>query len=300
MNCSIEKIITKDGLELNGIFFNPRKRKKKALLYIHGLSGNFYNPYNTLNTFAKKFDKFGFGLACFNNRGHDTVAELRKQDRRKKRGYKWLTFGAAFEKFEDCIFDIEAGVEFLKAKGFSAVIIAGISTGANKVAFYFSKSHSQYAKAVILLSPVCDRLVFKKDLGKDFKKKFTILLKKVRKMVSLGKGNELMPKIKNEFPFSANRFLSLYTKESNEDTFPYDMPKAKFRALSKIKEPLLVVFGDKDKYLGRKPELIIKIFKEKSKKAKKFDSAIIKGASHSYEGKERELAKLITNWISKI
>ena len=300
MNCELQRIIAKDRVALDGVFFNSKKRSKKALLFVHGLSGNFYNPYKTLSAFAEKFNSFGFGLACFNNRGHDTVAEVRKQDRRKKKGYKWLISGAAFEKFEDCVFDIEAGVKFLKSKGFSKVIVAGISTGANKAAYYFSKFHSKYAKAVILLSPVCDRAAFKKGLGDDFDRKLKILILKAKKMKKNGKENELMPKIGNQFPFSAKRFLSLYTKGSSEDTFPYDIPGAKFKALSKIKKQMLVVFGEEDKYLDREPKEIIKVFKEKAKNTEKFDSAVIYGGSHGFCDKEKELAEAIAGWIKKI
>ena len=300
MNCQLEKIITKDKIELDGVFFKPKKSGKKALLYVHGLSGNFYGSCKILNAFAEKFGKFGFGLACFNTRGHDVVAGIKKINKRKKNGYERLTLGAAFEKFEDCIFDIEAGVKFLKSKGFTEIVIAGISTGANKTAYYFSKSQSKYAKAGIFLSPLCDRSALKKDLGKNFNKKLEALLKKAKKMAASKQGNKLMPQAENGFSFSANRILSLYVEESNEDTFPYDIPKAKFKTLSKIKKPILAVFGSADKYLDRPIEQIIEIFREKSKKAKKFDSAIIKNASHSYDGEEKELAKLIVSWIKKI
>lgn len=270
------------------------------MLYVHGLSGNFYGPCKILNAFAEEFNKFSFGLACFNTRGHDIVAGIKKINKRKKNGYERLTLGAAFEKFEDCIFDIEAGVKFLKSKGFTKIIIAGISTGANKTAYYFSKSQNKYAKAGILLSPLCDRSALKKDLGKNFNKKLKVLLKKAKKIVASKQGNKLMPQNKNEFSFSANRVLSLYTNESNEDTFPYDIPQAKFETLSKIKKPMLAIFGSEDEYLDRPIESIIEIFREKSQKTKKFDSAIIKNASHGYDEKEEELAKLIVDWIKKV
>lgn len=281
------------------MFFKPKKSSKKALLYVHGLSGNFYGSCKILNAFAEKFDKFGFGLACFNTRGHDVVAGVKKINKKEKSGYERLTLGAAFEKFEDCIFDIEAGVKFLKSKGFTEIIIAGISTGANKTAYYFSKSQNKYAKAGILLSPLCDRSALKKDLGKKFNKKLEVLLKKAEKMVALKQGNKIMPQDRNGFTFSANRILSLYTNESNEDAFPYDIPKAKFKTLSKIKKPMLAVFGSADKYLDRLIESIIEIFRENFQKTKKFDSAIIKNASHGYDEKEKELGKLIVDWIKK-
>jgi hypothetical protein len=188
----------------------------------------------------------------------------------------------------------------LKSKGFSEIIIAGISTGANKTAYYFSESQSKRAKAGVLLSPICDRSALKKDLGKNFNKKLKTLLQKAKKMAILKQGNKLMPQDGNGFSFSADRILSLYANESNEDAFPYDIPKAKFKILSKIKKPMLAVFGSADEYLDRPIEQIIEIFEEKSKKIKKFDSAIIKDASHSYDGKEKELAKLIISWIKKV
>lgn len=295
MNWQLKEIITRDGIKLNGLFFVPQRLEKKAALYIHGFSGNFYNNSKILNALAEKFNKLGFGLASFNNRGHDIITYI--PQRIKKKEDKFLILGAAFEQFEDCILDIETGINFLKSKGFEQIILIGISGGADKAAYYLSQFNHKLVRGVVFISPGDNILIGKKEL----KDKFELFLKKAMKMVNSGRGNELILKPEIDFPISYRRFISLYDKESKENVFSFNNPKAKFKVLSKIKKPILVVLGNKDKYLfSRKPELIIKILKQKAKKANKFDSLIIKGANHNFQGKEKELSTSIANWIRKL
>ena len=297
MLCHLQRITTKDGVRLDGIFLKPKNPKKIALLFVHGLTDCFYGDFEILNELAKKFYKLGIGLASFNTRGHGIVSETIKKDKRKKSGYKSLTAGGVFEKFEDCVFDIDAVVNFLQNQGYSKIIVCGISTGANKAAYYFSKPHSKLAKAAILLSPGSDILGLKKEIGEvEFYKKYEL----AQRMIKFGKGDYLMPAQGSHFPFSTRRYYGLYKEGGSEDIFSYGNLRAKFKGFSKIKEPILVVLGDNDKYLDRQPIEIIKALKKGARKTKNFDSAIIQGGSHSYKEKEEELTKIIINWILKI
>ncbi len=58
----------------------------------------------------------------------------------------------------------------------------------------------------------------------------------------------------------------------------------------------MVVFGDRDKYLGVRPELVNnKKFSKKNPKAKKFNSVITKETPHGYQGREKKLVELIAD-----
>jgi alpha-beta hydrolase superfamily lysophospholipase len=80
---SLSEITTADKLIHQGIFFNPSKPGKKAILWVHGLSSTFYSHIELLNEFAKQSEVNGFGFAAFNNRGHDAISGARKLDKRK-------------------------------------------------------------------------------------------------------------------------------------------------------------------------------------------------------------------------
>ena len=283
MNCVLGKITTFDNKELNGVFFNPGKRNKKALLYVHG----FYGHSEILNVLSDKFDKLGYGLACFDVRGYDKILD---------------TGATSSQEFRDCIYDIEAGVKFLLINGFSEIIVAGISGGANKAVYYFSGLHNKYAKGLILISPVCEGPIFNEAPTtstqdfQSFTQKLSASIAKIKRSISPPKQRiDLVP----EYNKNVKSTLKSQKLDYDEKIF-YESPRPQFNALSKIKEPLLVVFGDKGMYADRDPESIIEMFKQKAASARKFDSAVIVGAGHNFDSKEQELADLITNWMKKI
>lgn len=287
---NLEKIDTADGLILNGIFFSPKKRIRRAVLFIHGFPGNFYLNSEIINNLEKEFNKSGFGLLSLNTRGHDIINVTFK-----KNG-EILILGSAFEKFEDCIIDINAGIKFLNSKGFDEIILIGISGGADKVGFYLSKNPNKSVKGVIFLSPGSNISIINKEL----KGKFKQFLKKAFEMIKEGRGNELILTSAMEIPVSWQRFISLYAEESNENVFPFNNHGSEFKILSEIKLPALIILGDKDRYFDDyNLEEIMILLKEKMKKTPKFDARIIEGANHRFESKERELSILISNWIKK-
>ena len=98
MNCVLGKITTYDNKELNGVFFNPAQRNKKALLYIQG----FYGHSEILNVLSDKFEQKGYGLACFDVRGSDNLV--------KKHSVKEKTSSL---EFRNSVYDIEAGVRII-------------------------------------------------------------------------------------------------------------------------------------------------------------------------------------------
>ena len=150
--------VTRDKLIHQGLFYRPKNPGKKAILLVHGLTSTFYGGIKLLEALADECENAGFGLATFNNRGHDMITGIRKVDRRKPKGYGHMIGGAGYENFKDCIYDIEAGVDFLANQGFSEIIITGSSTGANKVCFYASKTKNPHVLGFVLASPSSDRL----------------------------------------------------------------------------------------------------------------------------------------------
>ncbi|HCJ67224.1 MAG TPA: hypothetical protein DHV62_07880 [Elusimicrobia bacterium] len=291
MNFELQKINTRDGLILDGLFFNPKKGSGKAALFIHGFPGNFYLNSEIINNLADEFGKYNLGLLSLNTRGHDIINIT------FKKSGKAAVLGAAFERFEDCPFDIEAGIKFLNSKEFKEIILIGTSGGADKVGFYLSEKPDKSVKGVIFLSPGSNISIIQKEL----KRKYKPLLEKSFYMVKRGKGDKLALEPELEFPVSWQRFISLYSEQSNENIFPFHNKKSEFKLLSKIKVPVLIVAGGKDEYFhDYKIEELIEILKRKMKKVQKFNAEIIKTASHRFTSKEKELAKIIRNWIRNI
>ena len=127
----LTKIKTREGLVLEGIVVEPRRKDKNktAIIWLHGLSSKFYSGQTLIRELSSVCRRAGVGYFKFNNRGHD-VADWENAG----------MIGAGFEKFTDCVLDIRAMILFAKKLGYKDIILAGHSTGANKALYYVYKT----------------------------------------------------------------------------------------------------------------------------------------------------------------
>jgi pimeloyl-ACP methyl ester carboxylesterase len=289
----LTEITTKDNIVHQGIYFEPQLKSDTALLWIHGLTSNFYGDISIFEKIVEKAEKLGFGFAAFNNRGHDMITGLRKIDPKTQTGYGHADGGAGREVFEDCVYDIDAGISFLVKKGFKKIILAGHSTGANKACYFSGSVNDKRVGGVILAGPLSDRLPEEKT-----NRKLAGNIRRMKHMTETGREKFLVNNLVF-FPLTPNRYLSLFDKSSVEDVFDYGEDKPELKYFSRIKQPLLVVLSGKDEYADRPADDIKKVF-DKHQQSVKYSSVIIKEATHGYEGKEDEFARVVTDWITNI
>jgi len=283
----LTEITTKDNLIHQGIYFEPKKKHGTAIVYVHGLSSTFYSNVPLLNTLVEVCAAKNIGFASFNNRGHDVTAGIKKLDPTSEKGYTRLPGGASQEVFTESVHDIDAGVSFLYRKGYKNIILIGHSSGANKACYYCGTQQDLRVKGVILSSPVSDRYApFEKTSA------FSLFIMKVLKALGFGNTLLLWPTIT-----TPNRFLSLKSHRTAEDTFNYGDNEPKLSSFSKITLPLLVVLGSADEYLDRSAESVIKEF-DAHEHAKNYKSILIPEGLHSYIGQEKLLAKTMIDWIT--
>lgn len=286
----LTEIVTKDKLIHQGVFFKPKNFGKRAILYVHGLTSTFYGSVRMLEALAQACEKRGMGFAAFNNRGHDMIVSIRKVDKNNPKGYTHTNGGAGYEIFEDSIFDIDAGIQFLRDQGYGEIVLIGHSTGANKVCFWAATQKNEIVVGVVLASPLSDRLdteIDKKKLKKD--------ISFMKNLVKKGKGNELVLGY-HYFPMTPKRFLSIFEPNSMEDMFDYGDEKPKLAYFSRIKKPLLVILGSRDEYLDRPVENVFEVFKRFTH-SRRFQCVIIPSALHSFNGKEKEVVQTIIDWV---
>lgn len=279
---NLTRIKTRDGVSLEGIIVEPKRKSKTALVWIHGLGSRFYTSQMLIKQLSAQCQKNGIGYFKFNTRGHDQITLYDKK-----------LIGAAFEKFEECMLDIRAMIQFAASLGYQHIILVGTSTGSNKVLYYTYKTGDPRIKALILAGSVSDASVGKKEYGAI---KLARGISIARRMVAK-KSPALMS---SEFGFySPQRFLSLFSADSSENVFPYHNPKAQWKELKSIKIPVGVIFGSRDQYLGRPAKEVIKILEKNAVSTKSFTSAIIQGADHSFTKKPKELADTIIRFIKR-
>jgi len=288
----LAEIVTKDKLIHQGIFFKPKKPTKKAILWLHGLTDNFYGDLSALEALSGRCEKEGWGLASFNTRGHDIVASVKKLDPQNPKGQTSVSLGSSYENFADCVYDIDAAITFLKKQGFLQVILAGISTGANKVCYFAGTQKDPRIAGVIMLSPISDVPIESKS--KHYKEN----VKQMKTLVKQRKGESLIRGI-SYLPLTPNRYLSLFDPGGIEDVFDYYSKQPKLTVFSSIKQPLCVVLAGADEYTDRPVSEILNVLEEHHRSTN-FQGFIIPNAFHSFNGQEQEVVSAILHWVREI
>lgn len=214
---------------------------------------------------------------------------IKKVDPSSDKGYTRIRGGAALETFKDSVHDIEAGVAFLRAQGFSKVIVVGHSTGSNKVCYYAASQNNNSIVGYVLAGPVSDRNTPGVDLAQIRRN-----IQKMKIQVKQGKGEMIVEDV-YDMPMTPKRYVSLL---DSEDMFDYfGMGKKLKSFLSKIRKPLLIILGEKDEYLNKPARTALKVF-DRYAVSPKYKSVVIQDGLHSFNGRERQFVHTMLQWVS--
>jgi len=279
---SLVRVRTRDGVWLDGVMAEPRRRRHVALIWVHGLGSVFSSSQPLTRALSGRLNAAGIAYLKLNNRGHDAVA----------RGGRRLA-GAAFERFGDSVEDIRTTITLARQAGYPRVILAGHSTGANKVLHYAARRRDRRVIGLILLGPVSDVAAEMKRLGRRELQCRVAVAERIARRDP----NALVPRA---FGFwSAQRYLSLYRPGGTEDVFPYYRPAARWSALRRVRLPLAAIIGSRDEYLDRPASVLIEAFARNATSARSFTGMVIPRARHGFQGREPDLARAMVRWISK-
>jgi len=270
-------------IELHGLWLG-KSHAEIVYIFLHGLGASIFSRLSLLELIANQKNT---AVLTFNNRGHGLINSFKIKKNKKECDY--LLAGMAHEKFTDCQDDIDGSISYAKKQGAKKIILIGHSTGCQKIIYYLA--HNQRAKiaGVILLAPMSDYAGIDKE-----KNEYHLALKAALSLKKEGQENNLLASSLWPHYISAQRFLSLYTPNSQEEIFSYASKKRPI--LMKVNQPILVILAEADEYADR-PMLEIKNwFDSVLNKKKKNESIIIKKASHSFKGMDREVFKIIKFW----
>lgn len=277
------EIITPKKFLLNGLWYGS-KRPKRVLIWLHGLSSSVFSKQEMIEHLVDK----DTAVLAFNNRGHDNVARVPNISTGKS-----LLAGAAYERFEDCVDDIDGAITFAKKMHAKEIFLVGHSTGCQK-AIYWAHKKGNRVHGVVLLAPISD---YAGMLAKYGLPKLRIMQALAKAMLRSGKSHEFVQsKFWTDEPNSPQRFLSLYTPESVEQSiFSYFDPKNSAYILRKVQTPILAIFAQKDEYADRPAQEIVDWFENHTKT--QLLSLVVKNATHGFKGHEKPVAKAIKLWI---
>jgi pimeloyl-ACP methyl ester carboxylesterase len=265
---------------LDGVMAEPRRRRTTALIWVHGLGSVFSSGQPLIRALSARLNAAGIGYFKFNNRGHDVVAG---------RGARLA--GAAFERFGQSIADIRAMLAFAARCGFRRVVLAGHSTGANKVLHYAARTRDRRVGGLILLGPISDVAGEARRVGApELRRRVAAAERMARR-----DPRALVPRAWGFL--GARRYVSLYKPGQAEDVFPYYRPNARWTALRSVRVPIAAIIGGRDEYLDRPAPALIDAFRRNASRPGSFTGAVVPRAGHGFAGRERELAELIVRWI---
>lgn len=274
------KFTSTDGYVLDGFIVG---KGKVCMLFVHGMTGNFALTKLKVAA-AESIVKNGGAFFSFNTRGHDISSLIKKKK-------KYFVAGTNYERFEDSAKDIGGAISVLRKLGYKKFILAGHSTGCQKILYYQWKKKNGDVLGMLLIGPGDDYNIAKKTLGK----KFNSAVSSAKKMMKNKQADK--PLSYSWQGFSARRFLSVAdTKNAEARLFNYEGP---LREFSTIKLPILAVIGGKEDWLWMPAQKYTELLAKKTK-SKRFEACIIKGANHGMYGKEAELEKAIGKWTKQL
>ena len=286
MKQELVRINSIDNIEQVGILYNPNTETKKIVIHVHGLAGNFYEN-RFLDTLAKTYTDNGLAFLTFNNRGNGYITDLLKED-------GFAVVGACYERFSDCLYDIEGVINWVKNKGYSEIILEGHSYGCSKVLYYYNHKKDDSISKLVLLAP-CDTV----GEGKKFldEVEFNTALNESKRLVSENKEDELIDfSVMTNGKVAAGTYYHGFIRGSEADFIKYNSNE-KSEILNNVDVPVLIIFGDKDECVLTESIDVIKNYLANN--FKNCNINIIPGADHLYNGRYKELGTIINDNIKK-
>jgi alpha/beta superfamily hydrolase len=252
-----------------------------AALILHGLAGNFYSS-RLMQSLARHLLELGIDVLQANTRGHD--------------GLNWTAvggrtemIGAAFEVVDDCRHDIAGWTDFLHARGYRRVVLAGHSLGAIKA--IYAQAHQPQPLVACIAALSTSRLNHDRFMQSSKGPKFKQWMDLAREHVGAGNGRQLM---QVDFPFpaviGAAAYLDKYGPPSR-----YDWTQVAAR----IRHPILLTFGGKEIRDNVAFDGILADLEGLKSRTADLSTQVIPEADHFYVGRRHVVSKTIANWLAE-
>ena len=275
---------TQDGILHSGAFFRPERppRPGAAVLWIHGGARNFYYP--SYVRIGSAVAARGCAFASGNTRADDVGAVIRWDETLNRP----VLGGAAWELSDEGSLDIAAWIERISDMGYPRVVLVGHSMGGWRVGHYqATHADRRVCGLVIASTPVLPPDPLLRHPAE--------LLDLAQRMVTDGRGDDLLPLARLGHPQSAVGVLRL--RALDLDLYGARSGEA---LLARVDCPVLAWFGtDSDEAsIGSAADL--ECARRAIPASVPFETLEIAGANHMYNGHEEEVARVLTEWISRI
>ena len=282
-----------DGVKLNGILYNCKEKSNEVILAVHGMTSNCFKERDKI--ISENSNKNGIDYFCFNNRGSELARYIKKDINGKE---EKIIAGTSYEDVLEGYEDILGAIIKLKELGYENIYLQGHSLGCTKIVYTYNElvDEEEYdvlsnIKGVILLSLIDIPKAIKVYLGDKFSEYVSLAEEKEQEY----KSYELMPKDAFINPISAKTFLR-YVRDNKDIDFAGYGKDNELEKLNNIKDPLMMRWGNQNEMILQSADELVNIVTNIIENKNK-DIDYIDGANHQYNGKEKELAEQIIEFI---
>lgn len=275
------EVLNKSNIKLNGMMIN--NNKDKCIVFIPGFASNFFNcgfARFLMNNLSSDYDfMFTHNQGSFQIMNYKHLLDTGKWENK--------IIGSAFEDFNECIFDLDAWVNYAASLNKKEIILIGHSRGCNKIVHYLANLDNNLIKRVILLSP--------KDLSEfDSLDMHKGMHEEAIKNINESNENKLLNnKFLNFAYVSSKEYLDLVDSDLTNN-IPYLLKRGNFNEFEKINKELFVIIGTKDG--GQYSQ---KYMEEICKHSKNCIYRLIEDADHMYNHYYEKLYEYISEYLIK-
>lgn len=286
----IVKATTEDGLKLSGLYFKPAEPAEKIIIHIHGMAGD---PYSNafLPAMFSGYPAAGVAFLSVENRGTHSVTQFNTTTG----GIRLV--GDAYEKFEDCVYDIAAWVNLAKQLGYTEIWLQGHSLGCSKVAYYVSKVAQSGVVGLLLVSP-SDMLGW--NLAPAMIADHEFLLNEAKQLQAQGKGLTILSKLLDgETPVCAGTYVSLFGEGAGDAIFNFGNPELGYETLRNTAVPVLAFTGTDDAGVtsSSEPLKAMHILEQELVQSPRKKTVIYEGAKHDFAGFGERIVQEVLSFI---
>ena len=268
---------TRRGILLDGVLFD-KGGEKTVVIAITGIHGKFYsNPmyYNIGDTLSEN------GIAFIYAQTNDAFNQMEALN--ASTGRKEI-IGSYNECFDDICDDINAYVNFAKEKGYTDIILAGHSLGANKVIHYLASAPETPVKHFILVSPA--NMKYMLENVTDDERRI------IKHFVDNGMGDRMLP-----FPFMGRAPMIAKTAWQWLWCNPLDNVHSDgdgdFSQVERIRQSGALIIGTYDRFSYGEPKAFIEIINSHMQRKDENEVIFVEGTGHVYTKREQMLANII-------
>lgn len=283
---SEERIVytrTEDNLDLRGALIRAagdQGKPRLLILWVHTRQQNFAEKEYI--EIGRRVVRPGCAFLSVDTRGHDFGSWFRGEQRP-------VLHGSAWELFTDCIFDLDAWVEWARSAGYTSIFLVGYGFGGAKVVHYQAQQQRPEIVALGLASS-----------GAAVRDKFTDEGRELaRRMVAEGRGRDLMPWGTGGDTYDSTVSAEWYMARAEMNREVYGDGRTP-PAIARVRVPIFAWYGTREERPMREVSTFLERLRRDAIATPAFDGKMVPGLGYFYQGHEDKIVAVLNAALARL